>query len=235
MFVHFFSLNLCNKNLILKLFITIFLILLNISTIFFSCKKKNEKLTISGTVYNTEINQPVSNVKVELYAKTITNGTWNTQFSLLYSQCSQNDGSFLFEFDNIRVSDFKLSFSKPGYFISEFIINPDLVQKGENYNQTYSVHYESWLKLLIKNFPPANSSDVLSYKLSKGSISCPDGCNDTLKYFFGSNIDTTSVCKIYGSQWAVLEWNVSSFSNHVQYVDSLWIPVSNTLVYNLYY
>lgn len=216
-------------------FVAILIILFSILLIFFSCKKKNEKLTISGTAYNTEISQPVSNIKVELYAKKISNNTWNAQYSLLNSTYTQSDGSFLFEFDNLRVSDFKLTFSKTGYLTSEYVINPDLVQKGKNYEQTYSVHYESYLKLLIKNFPPANDNDLLTFKLLKGASNCEQGCNDTLKYFYGSSIDTNNVCKIYGSQWAVLEWNVSSNSNHVQHIDSLWIPVSDTMVYNLYY
>lgn len=199
--------------------------------IFYSCKKKNEKFTISGTAFNTEISQNIINVKVELYAKKLSNNTWSAQYSLLNSTYTQSDGSFLFEFDNIRVSDFKLTFSKQGYFTSDYIINPDLVQNGENYNKTYNVHFESWLKLLIKNFPPATADDAMSYRFLKGL----DNAQDTLKYFNGSNIDTTNILKIYGSQWAVIEWNVTNGSNHIQHIDSLWIPVSDTLVYSLFY
>ena len=219
----------------MKTFKTTFLFLFSFLIIFFACKKKNEKQTISGTAFNTEINQKVSGIKVELFAKKLSNNTWNAQYSLLNTAYTQNDGSFLFDFDNIRVSDFKLTFSKTGYFTLEYAINPDLVQKGEEYNQTYFVHYESWLKLLIKNYPPANANDVLSYKLLTGAITCPNGCADTLKYFIGPSIDTTNICRIYGSQWAVIEWNVANGSNHIQHVDSLWITVSDTLVYNLYY
>ncbi len=207
------------------------LISVTITLVVFSCKKKNDKLTISGNAYNSEILQKISDVKVDLYAKKLSNNTWNGQYSLIETTYTQSDGSFIFEFDNMRVSDFKLAFSKQGYITSEYVINPDLVQKGENYNKTYNVHFESWLKLLIKNFPPTSTNDVLSYRFLKGL----DNIQDTLKYFNGSNIDTINVWRIYGSQWAVIEWNVFSNSNHVQHIDSLWVPINDTLVYNLYY
>ena len=219
----------------MKIFILFFCILFCHLLIIFSCKKKNDKLTISGTAFNTEINQNVSNIKVDLYIKRVSNNTWNNQFGLLNSVYTQADGTFKFEFDNTRASDFKLTFNKTGYFTLEYIINPDLVQKGKEYNQTYFVHYESWLKLLIKNFSPADADDLLFYKLLTGAITCPNGCVDTFKYFIGPGIDTTNICRVYGSQWAVIEWNVTNGSNHIQNVDSLWIPVSDTLAYSLYY
>lgn len=215
----------------MKVFKLFFFISLCYFLIFISCKKKNDKLTISGTAYNTEIQQNVTNVKVDLYLKKLSNNTWNAQYELLSSMNTLFDGSFKFEFDNVRVSDFKLIFSKQGYFTNEYIINPDLVQKGKDYHQTYSVHYKSWLELLIKNFQPASADDVMSYKFLKGL----DNVQDTFKFFNGSNVDTLNIWKIYGSQLAVIEWNVTNGSNHIQYIDSLWIPASDTLKFNLYY
>lgn len=211
------------------------IIILCLQVVFYSCKKKNDKFTISGTAINSQLNQPVANVKAVLYAKTVTSGTWNTQYSTISSTYTQGDGTFSFEFESIRVSDFKIRFTKEGYFVDEYVINPELVEKGENYNQTYYVHLEGWLKLLIKNFYPYTSNDLMSFKLLKGASNCQDGCADTLKSYSGPSVDTLHICKIWGSQWAVLQWTVASGSSYVQHSDSIWISPSDTLVRNLYY
>lgn len=216
----------CVKNVILICFLVAGL---------FSCKKKNDKLTISGVAYNTESSNNASDINVALYKRDLSNNTWNGQYTLIASQNTNLNGEFSFQFDNIRVSDYKLIFSKTGYFTSEYIINPENVKKGENYSETYNVHYESWLKLSIKNYPPSDVNDVISYRLIKGSISCTNGCADTLKYLYGQNVDTTTLCRIYGHQIVVLEWNVTNGSNHLQHIDSLLIPESDTIKHNLFY
>jgi hypothetical protein len=216
-------------------FITFLIYFLCLHFIFLGCKKKNEKYTISGTTFNSELNQPVGEIKVVLNAKTVTNGTWNSQYSTLGTTYSNSDGSFSFEFENIRASDFKITLNKTGYFKNEYIINPELVIKGENFNQIYSIHQEAWLKLIIKNLDPTTSNDLMSFKLRKGGANCDQGCNDTLKKYYGSTVNTYNICKIWGSQWAILEWNVSSGSSHVQNIDTLWIAPSDTTIRNLFY
>ena len=215
--------------------ISITLLFICIQIVLIGCKKKNENFIISGTAYNSELNENIGDVKVVLYAKTVSNGTWNSQYSTIGTTYTKSDGSFSFEFENIRVSDFKISFRKTGYFSDDYIINPELVTKGSNYNKTYSVHQEAWLKLLIKNVNPSTSNDLLSFKLRKGAANCEEGCNDTLKKYYGSNVNTYNKCKIWGSQWAILEWNVASGSSHIQYVDTLWIAPSDTTIRNLFY
>jgi len=198
------------------------------------CKKKDDKNIISGITINQQTLQPVSGVKVELSAKKIINGTWSSQFSSISTFFTQSDGSFSFTFDNIRVSDYKLSFSKTNYFSDDYVISPDQVEPGNEYKNTYYIHFESWLKIIIKNNPPAYSGDNLSFQLKSGSVNCPDGCDDIIHNYSG-NMDTLHVCKIYGSQSAVIEWTYSYNTIHQQHIDTLWIQPADTTLYYINY
>ena len=188
------------KNYILTSIIIFFFCLL---VAFQSCKKKNEKLIVFGTAFNFEISQPVGNIKVILSARSITNNVWNSNYDILSTTYTHNDGSFSFEFDNVRASDYKLSFIKAGNFTEDYIINPNLLQKGGDYNQTYPVHQEGWLKLLINVTNPNSTGVSVSLKIKKGAANCQEGCNDTLLFFDGAAIDTFHICKIWGSQWEI--------------------------------
>ncbi len=197
------------------------------------CKKKEDTLIISGNAINEQMGQPVAGMSIALYAKTVTDGTWNTQFSLIATQSTESDGSFTFKFKKVRVSEFKLIFSKNGYFQDEYIIQPDLVVAGEDYHSNYPVHFEAWLKLIFKNNPPSSPNDIVSYRFLKGSATCPSGCNDSLTYLYGANIDTYHICKLYGSQNAVIEWNYSSNYSHQQHIDSVWAQPGDTTIHNI--
>jgi len=200
-----------------------------------NCKKKNDSLIISGIAINKETWQPVQGMNVLLSARTISNGTWSSQFNSIDNQLTSSDGSFNFKFDNIRASDFKLTFQKAGYISDEYIIQPNLLVPGKDYHQNYLVHFESWLKIMIKNYSPSSVNDVLSYRLLKGSLNCPNGCNDSLKYLFGANVDTYHLCKLHGSQNAIIEWNYSNNTGNSQHIDTIWIVPSDTTFYNIYY
>ena len=214
---------------LLKFILTFFLFSC-LSFFILFCKKKDDKNTISGCIINQQTGQPVSGVRTELFAKTITNGTYSNQYSSIAYQLSQSDGNFSFTFDNMRVSEYKLTFSKTDYFIDENIINPNLIETGSNYNNNYYIHAEAWLKIFIKNNPPTAANDVLSFRLKNGYTNCTNGCSDSLQYFYGASIDTYHICKLYGSQNAVLEWNYSNLSNHQQHFDTIWIQPADTTV-----
>lgn len=214
-----------------KRFFNTVLIILAISFTFSDCKKKDEKVTVSGTAINPQTGYTVAGMQVTLSAKTITSGTWNSLFSTIQTQTTSADGSFSMEFDNIRASEFKLTFYKTGYFLDEYIFSPDLINPGKEYNNNYAVHFEAWIKLFFKNYPPTSPSDMISYRFLKGSASCPEGCNDSLSYLSGANIDTYHICKLYGSQNAVIEWNYSSNYSNLQHIDTVWIAPNDTAIH----
>jgi len=220
------------KMKIIRLLFGLCLIVI-LSALLLFCKKKEDKLIISGTAINEQTGQAVGAMSVTLYAKTITNGTWNTQYSQIQTQTTASDGSFSINFNNMRASEYKLTFSKNGYFKDEYVIQPDLVFAGGDYNNTYLVHFEAWIKLVFKNNPPYSTSDVVSYRFLKGSATCSNGCNDSLVYLYGANVDTYHICKLYGQQNAVVEWNYSNNYSHQQHIDTVWIQSGDTAIHNI--
>lgn len=201
---------------------------------FISCKKKEDKNIISGVAINQQTQQAIGGVRVELSAKEIANGTWSSQYTSISTLYTQSDGSFSFTFDNIRVSNYKLSFSKTNYITDDYIISPDLVQPGNEYKTTYNIHFESWLKIIIKNNTPAYTGDNLAFQLKAGSVNCPNGCDDAVHNYSGI-IDSTHLCKIYGSQNAIIEWNYSYYSIHQRHIDTIWIQPADTTYYFINY
>lgn len=201
---------------------------------FICCKKKEDKNIISGVAINQQTQQAIGGIRVELSAKEIANGTWSSQYTSISTLYTQSDGSFSFTFDNIRVLNYKLTFSKTSYITEDHVLSPDLVQPGKEYKNTYYVHFESWLKIIIKNNPPAYPNDNLAFQLKAGSVNCPYGCDDIVHNYSGI-IDSTHLCKIYGSQNAIIEWNYSYYSTHQMHIDTVWIQPSDTTYYFINY
>lgn len=204
--------------------------------LFYACRKKEEKYTISGKTWNPQLASNVEGINVSLYARIIENGVWNSQYSLIESQLSQGGGSFSFTFEKNVVSDFKLTFVSQGYFTEEYLINPSNVKPGADYSNTYPVHLEAWLKVVVKNFPSATEDDFLSCRIYSGNVSgCNTCCNDEMKYFEGPGVDTSFICKLYGHRKVAVERIFTNETINQQNTDSVWINENDTTRFNVYY
>jgi len=197
----------------LKIFLTYLLVFLFISLFLQSCKKKNEKLTISGYVYETNESTAVKDVRVTLLAKKITSGTWNSNYETINSAITGNDGKFSFTFDIVKVSGYRLTFDKTNYFYLTQNLSGDVVSKGEEYNRNYQINPVAYLRLHIKNVSPYNSDDYMSYYLVGGTSNGNECCSDSTSKFYGKSIDITRICKAYANQNITINWNYTKHNN----------------------
>jgi hypothetical protein len=189
------------------------LIYLMLFAVFFSivqsCKKKNDKLTISGLVYNTNENNTMKDVQVILFAQKISNGTFSSNYETIGSGTTGTDGKFSFTLDNIRVLSYRLTFNKFNYFDLIKDLRGDVVSKGGEYKKSYEIYPCAFLKLRIKNVSPYNAQDYMSYRLNFTEDK-PTGfecCSDSVSTFHGKNIDIIRKCKTYGNQNIEINWN----------------------------
>lgn len=170
-----------------------------------SCKKKNDKLTISGFVSESNTTTPAKDVSVELQAQKVMGGTYSSVYETISTGKTGSDGKFSFAFDNIRVSNYKLIFDKTNYFGFTKEFSGSLVIKGEEYNRTYQIYPAAWLRLHIKNVYPVNGQDYFSYYLTGGTSTGYNCCSDTTSKFWG-NVDVIRKCKTYSNQNITINW-----------------------------
>jgi 5-hydroxyisourate hydrolase-like protein (transthyretin family) len=214
----------------------IFIILFLIFFIFVqSCKKKTDKLTISGYIYDTNESSPAGNVSVSLFAQKITGGSWNANYERINSTTTGSDGKFSFKFDVIKVSGYRLFFEKLNYFTITNDFSGNVVSNGGEYYQSYQIIPVAFLKIHIKNLFPFNLSDYMSYNIVGGTSSGSDCCSDTISRFHGKNIDITRICKIYGNKNIKIEWIYTKNNNSHPLTTNLFCPAFDTTFIDLFY
>ncbi len=217
-----------------KFLFSLFAIIIT-ACLFYSCKKDEDKIIISGKVIDPNQNISVQNVKVELLAQKIESGTWSTNYSLLETDNTVNEGEFYFSIAPIKVSNYRLTFAKENYFNLSVEISPDEVTKNEAYHKTYNVYSEAYLKVHIKNVLPGSPEDYMFYQIKNGTLDCYNCCSDTISEFDGNNVDVTTVCKTYGHQYILIEWNVKENTSLHHYSENVFCNAFDTTSFDIFY
>ncbi len=203
--------------------------------VLFSCKKKEEDYLISGTVFNPELNQSVSQMQISLWGTTVSNGSIQNQFSQLASVQTASDGSFSFKFKKSVYSALKLVLYRSDYFQQETAINPDNLSPGKEYKMTIQSHALGWIKTTIQNTGTQHDADNVYYKLSLPYTSCTTCCNTSAQNFSGASVNTSWTCNVYGGSKITIQWIYTYNTINQSHFDTLLVPVNDTLAYPIFY
>lgn len=212
-----------------------FLFLILLITISFSCKKKTDKLLVSGNLCDPNKSAAISDVKVNLSGKIIDGGTWNSSYTTLAEANTSQSGDFNIETDNVRVSDFKLSLTKPDYIASEIIIGSEEILPNEDYHNNYILYSESFLQVFVKNQNPVNSYDQMKYRILNGLAVCNNCCTSDYLTFSGDNVNDTILCIVPGNQNITIEWQVIKNSTPNTYSQTVFIEEFSTVDFSISY
>ena len=202
---------------------------------FNSCKKKVDKLTISGLLYQNGISSPLSGVHVTLKAKKMSGGAWTSNYETVTSGTTGADGKFSFTFNLMKVSGYRLIFEKTNYFTLTNDFSDNVLSNGGEYFKNYQVYAVAYLEVHIKNSTPVNSSDFMTYQLTGGTSGDIDCCSDTISNFFGTNIDVTRICKTYADQNIKIDWRYTKINIPHISVINITCPAFDTTSVQLFY
>jgi len=163
----------------------------------FSCKKKEDKNTVSGNVSSSVSGNSISSGTAYLYGQKVSSGAWNASYSLL-GQSAIEGGSFKIEVEVDNITSFRLDITKNNFFTKEiFYTTENFIDNSISSN--YTIDPSAEITIIVNNTSPKNSDDFFKYKITKGYAEYDDACGKTRTFIGQTQIDTT-ICKVIGDQ-----------------------------------
>ena len=211
------------------------LYIISLLLIFVSCNKKNKELIITGTVKTSSTSANIQGANVTLSGKIIESGKWTNSYSQLATTTSDNNGKYTLTLDAVRVSEYKLSFTKENYIDDVKIMQPDDVSTDNDNIIDVLLAVKSFLNINVKNIYPINENDYLSLTLSGDFKTCTSCCTDEKFEFKGTNIDQNILCICPGSQNIVLNWDILKGGSVSSHIDTLLVNNFDTANYVINY
>ncbi len=194
----------------------------------------NEDLNyMSGELTDMSTGEPVSDAKVKFDIIEISGGNFNTSFEPFLETFTDNEGRFLFEFENRNFVKMRLSYSKDGYHEVSTIFEPENL--SEEYVVNNNIPKESYISIRVFNSFPYLPDDVLKLRILNVNEECDVCCSSEYRYFNGAYVDTTFLCKVVGGDNVTI--NYISIHDDVSNVveNQVYCTPSDTVVYNCFY
>jgi hypothetical protein len=210
-------------------------LLILLLVMFVNCKKKEEKFIISGTLKNPYTNTAITGADVKLSGQKIQSGILNANYNLIESAKTDGSGNFSFTFDVAYYSGYKLEFSKENFISSITEINPDVVQKDEEYKEIYDFFPQAFLRLNITNIFPTSPNDHISYRIINDASGNEGCCSGSFVTFEGPEVNESILCKTYGGHTITIDWIVTEGTNLVNHTHQITIPPFDTVMYSIVY
>ena len=172
------------------------LIIVFLSLCYFSSCKKKKYNYFSGIVYNLSSNENIQNANVIIEASRIVSGSMNNTFYKIAETKTDTDGKYFIEIEPKLYIMFRIRIEKEGYhsYFAEFEPSGQIAE----YNKNFPLAKESFLKIKVKNNPPAYSDDLIKIKVEGINKLCIECCDDNFVLYEGKNIDTEFYCKTVG-------------------------------------
>jgi hypothetical protein len=202
---------------------------------FLACKKKNEKITISGKVVDPMQNTTLSNVSISISGQKIENGTYNSNYSHIASTSTDGNGEFSFEVKNENITNYRLSLNLNNYINELIDIAQESLNVKEDNFQTYNLYPKSFLKINLLNQNPHDGDDIIEYEISNGIRTCNQCCDDDKHRYIGDSINKSVVCIIPGFQDVLIKWEVIRNSTPTTHSENIYIQEFDTTEFNIYY
>lgn len=216
----------------LNLFYSVILIVLLIGI---GCNKDSDRIIIEGTVTDFVQKQPVEGAEVLLIGKEFQGGTYNPNPSVLAMISTDSEGRFSFNLEQVKASDFEIVVRKDRYFEFSEPLTTNEIASGKTYKPAYTIHPEGWIRLLVQNTFPLNSSDLISYRIISDNPVCSNCCNSAYVQGSGMTYSAVVLCRTKGETKAQIVWNVHKGGGSAPDSASVSIPLFDTAFYHLQY
>ena len=149
------------KNLVLLF--GVLLMVLN-----FSCKKKNLKYTIKGTITDSSFNAPLSGAKVTIYITTTSNNTPVQKVALT----TDASGNYSYELDREKIQSVIISVDKDNYFSDGTTTTLDNLSLEDDNTFNYGIYARSWVRLHFVS----DGTKTIKYYKQVGKNGCAECC-----------------------------------------------------------
>lgn len=134
----------------------------------FSCKKKDLKYVIKGTVMDLSYSSPLAGAKV-IISVTTTSGSALVQKATLITDAS---GSYSYELDREKLQSVVVSVEKDSYFGDSRTTTLDNLSLSYDNTINFGVYAKSWAKLHFVS----DGTKTIKYFRQAGKIGCSECC-----------------------------------------------------------
>jgi hypothetical protein len=198
-----------NMSLIKKIIPFLLIIFLVICIANVGCKKKQNKISIRGYLFDPKQNISVAGALVTISSSKISSGVYNSNYQDIATTTTDASGNFSFDFTEAATSGYRFYIRKDKYFDYTVDVSADDITHEQAYTPTFNLYPEAYLKLEVKNTTPYDSADFISFRMTTGFLECYQCCTNTIFKGYGETYDTIMKCKTYGSSTVTLNWTVT--------------------------
>lgn len=134
----------------------------------FSCKKKNLKYVIKGTISDSSFNVPLSGAKVTIYVTTTSNTTPVQKVSLT----TDASGNYSYELEREKLQSVIISVDKNNYFSDGTTTTLDNLSLDDDNVFSYNLYAKSWVRLHFVS----DGTKTIKYYKQIGKNGCAECC-----------------------------------------------------------
>lgn len=208
-----------------------YLILILVVIFFISCKKEPIQYTFGGTVTESPNHNALSNVLVKVEQRVYNGNVAASIFSSGGQSSTDALGNFEISFEREKVVEFKISFSKAGYFTEDYLINSGDVKTDETKIMNAELDPESYIKFHLNNLS-GMTTDIFTMIHYNFKTDC-DGCSTNDFHYYEGIVDTTFIIKTNGNIYTKYSYKNPGGAVFIQ--DSVFTIPFDTVDVNINY
>ena len=183
-----------------------FFTFISILLLFLSCKPDKRIITISGSVYDPNLEQFIEDVEITAYTQSSKDGTFSYTFTKFATANSDVAGQFSFEIPFEYTLAYRLEFNKTNYFSDIVEFQVEVIPTDDHYNNDYFIYPETTIRIHIVNQYPFDENDMIKYRIVDWQQQCEGCCYAGFKELTGTNINETDECTLYGEKEYTVEY-----------------------------
>ena len=187
-------------NLMNRLLLIIFLFLI------ISCKPDKRVITISGTVYDPNIEQLVEGVNVSLYTQSGSGGTFSFTFVKQETTVSDVNGNFSFEHIYNYTTAYKIEFERSNYFSNSFEFNSEVIPNDDKFDKDFLLYPQAGIRIHVVNQYPFDENDKIKFRIIDWQTQCESCCFTSFYELMGANINELIECNVFGEKEYTVEY-----------------------------
>lgn len=204
-----------------------FIISFIVLAISFSCKKTDQVVHFKGNITEATGGGSLEGVDVSFSEKKIQNGTVNANFSLAGQTTTDNNGNFEFDYQREKTIEVRISAQSENFHQQTIYLDDEDLSLVEDNIVNFNLYSKSWVKFIIKNNSPTNTTDELKL-VKKNPVEGCEGCCQNDAQTFNGEVDTEFVCATGGNVFFNFNYIVTDNSG-VQFVeDSVYCEPNDT-------
>ena len=208
-----------------------FFIIVSLAVVLIGCKKDPIQYKFSGTITDNVSANYIEGVDVIIKQLEVNNSVTTTVFTSAGSDITDSQGHYEMTFERKKVSEFKMTITKDGFFKKEISISAgDVSSENENV-LNYELDAKSVINFDIENTGLSDPGDEFLIILYNYRLGC-EGCASVDYNYFNGIVDTNFQVSTTAGGYFKFTYSQIGVNS---YTDSVYLPPFDTVNYAIDY